>query len=84
MGPGAGGQGHRPRTVCLRFRDVRQTAIFERFCDSEFPEFAMRTRPRSKFVKKLKARRCGSCGAKMNTLFVRCRRCSSLVARPKK
>ena len=44
----------------------------------------MRTRPRSKFVKQLKARRCTKCGAKMNTLIKRCKRCSAAVGRPKK
>ncbi len=44
----------------------------------------MRTRPRSKFVKQLKARRCSKCGGKMNTLSKRCKRCSAPVARPQK
>ena len=44
----------------------------------------MRTRPRSKFVKKLKNRRCGKCGAKMSLGRVRCKRCASVSSQPKK
>jgi uncharacterized OB-fold protein len=44
----------------------------------------MGIRPRSKFVKKMKARRCTKCGAKLSTFRVRCKRCSSTQSLPKK
>jgi len=44
----------------------------------------MRTRPRSKFVKQLKARRCGKCGSKINNQRVRCPRCANALSRPSK
>jgi hypothetical protein len=44
----------------------------------------MGLRPRTKFVKKLKARRCSGCGAKLNTQKVRCPRCSTVPKRAKK
>jgi len=43
----------------------------------------MGIRPRTAFKKKLKARRCGKCGAKVNTLVTRCKRCSAALSRPK-
>ena len=44
----------------------------------------MGIRPRTKFVMEQKARRCGKCGAKLNRLVTRCKRCSGKVGRPKK
>ena len=44
----------------------------------------MRTRPRTSFVLKLKARRCPKCGAKLNNQVTRCKRCHESQSRPKK
>jgi hypothetical protein len=45
----------------------------------------MRSRPRSTFVKKLKAMRCPKCGTKIAGRLVRCKRCSRVInTRPKK
>jgi hypothetical protein len=44
----------------------------------------MGKRPRTAFVKKMKARRCRKCGGKLNTQQVRCKRCSEKNSRPKK
>jgi len=44
----------------------------------------MGIRPRTAFVMKLKARRCGKCGAKLHPSRTRCKRCSSVQGRPKK
>jgi len=44
----------------------------------------MRTRPHSKFVQQLKARRCGKCGGKLNNQVRRCKRCHATQGRPKK
>jgi uncharacterized OB-fold protein len=44
----------------------------------------MRSRPRTSFVKKLKARRCHKCGGKLNPQKVRCSRCHAQLSRPKK
>ena len=35
----------------------------------------MQSRPRTKFVLKLKARRCPKCGGKINSQVTRCKRC---------
>ena len=43
----------------------------------------MGTRPRTQFVKTLKERRCGKCGAKLNTQRIRCKRCGNAQGRPK-
>jgi ribosomal protein L40E len=45
---------------------------------------AMGIRPRSKFVKQVKARVCPKCGAKLNTQVTRCRRCHATQTKPKK
>ncbi len=39
----------------------------------------VRTRPRTKLKLKRKARRCPKCGAKLNTLQTRCKRCAKEV-----
>jgi hypothetical protein len=44
----------------------------------------MGLRPRTKYVKKLKARRCTVCGAKLNTSQRRCMRCHAVQPRPKR
>ncbi|MDD4267886.1 MAG: hypothetical protein PHO07_06140 [Pirellulales bacterium] len=44
----------------------------------------MGLRERTKFVKRLKARRCPKCGAKLNRRQVRCHRCSEPQRRPRK
>jgi hypothetical protein len=44
----------------------------------------MGLRPRTKFVKKQKSRRCSKCGGKLSSQQFRCKRCSSLEAHPKK
>ncbi|HEX4144603.1 MAG TPA: hypothetical protein VHY91_13945 [Pirellulales bacterium] len=44
----------------------------------------MRTRPHSSFVKQLRERRCGKCGAKLNPQRKRCKRCAAVPSRPKK
>jgi ribosomal protein L40E len=44
----------------------------------------MRTRPHSKFVNQLHARRCGKCGSKLNNQVTRCRRCHAVAGKPKK
>jgi uncharacterized OB-fold protein len=44
----------------------------------------MGMRPRTAFVKKLKARRCGKCGGKLNNQRTRCPRCHAVAARPRK
>ena len=45
---------------------------------------AMRTRPRTQFVMKVKSRRCPKCGGKINSLVTRCKRCHEVQKRPKK
>jgi len=46
---------------------------------------AMRTRPHSSFVQKLKTLRCSKCGGKLNPQRKRCKRCSKVqLSRPKK
>ncbi|MCR4411951.1 MAG: hypothetical protein NUV77_05935 [Thermoguttaceae bacterium] len=44
----------------------------------------MGIRPRTRFVKKLKAHRCPKCGAKLHPHVGRCRRCHQTQPRPKK
>lgn len=44
----------------------------------------MGIRPRSEFMKALKDRRCGACGAKLNNQVKRCKRCSAANPKPKK
>lgn len=44
----------------------------------------MGIRPRTSFVLKLKARRCGKCGAKLNNQVTRCKRCHKSQGKPKK
>ena len=44
----------------------------------------MGIRPRTKFVMKLKERRCPRCGGKINRQQTRCRRCHTAQQRPKK
>ena len=44
----------------------------------------MGIRPRTKFVQKLKARRCTRCDAKLGRQDTRCKRCHVTQARPKK
>ena len=44
----------------------------------------MKTRPRTKFKMQVKSRRCPKCGAKLNSLVVRCKRCHKEQVRPKK
>jgi uncharacterized OB-fold protein len=44
----------------------------------------MGLRPRTAYVKKLKARRCSKCGAVLNRQRVRCKRCGAAQKRPKK
>jgi hypothetical protein len=44
----------------------------------------MKTRPRTKFTLKLKARRCAKCGGKLNNQVKRCRRCSAAAGKPRK
>ena len=44
----------------------------------------MKTRPRTKFTRKVNARRCPKCKAKLNNQVTRCRRCSAVQNRPKK
>jgi rubredoxin len=44
----------------------------------------MGIRPRTKFTKQLKNRRCPKCKAKMNNQRVRCPKCASALSRPKK
>ena len=41
-------------------------------------------RPRTKFVMKLKNRRCPKCNALLNNQRTRCKRCSQTLTRPKK
>jgi hypothetical protein len=42
----------------------------------------VRTRPRTKLVKKRNARRCKKCGSKLNSQMTRCRRCHSVQNLP--
>jgi len=44
----------------------------------------MRTRPHTKFVNQLKARRCAKCGTLLGTQRKRCKRCATPGTRPKK
>jgi ribosomal protein L40E len=44
----------------------------------------MKTRPRTKFAMQVKSRRCSKCGAKLNSLVTRCKRCHEKQNRPKK
>lgn len=44
----------------------------------------MGMRPRTKFVHKLKARRCSKCGGKINNQRKRCKRCAATLSKPKK
>lgn len=45
----------------------------------------MRTRPHSKFVQTLKARRCPKCGGAVNPQRKRCKKCAGVLKnRPKK
>ncbi len=44
----------------------------------------MRTRPHSKFVQKLRNRRCPKCGAMINNQRTRCKKCGGGVGKPKK
>jgi len=44
----------------------------------------MGIRPRTKFTKQLKERRCPKCGAKINNQRTRCKRCACGLNRPKK
>jgi hypothetical protein len=44
----------------------------------------MGLRPRTTHVMKLKARKCGKCGGKINSQQVRCRRCHATQVRPVK
>jgi uncharacterized OB-fold protein len=44
----------------------------------------MGTRPRTKFVLKLKSRRCPKCGGMLNNQKMRCKRCHQRQTRPKK
>jgi hypothetical protein len=46
--------------------------------------FAMKTRPRTSFVMKLKNRRCPKCGGAINSQRMRCKRCHESQGRPKK
>jgi ribosomal protein L40E len=45
---------------------------------------AVQSRPRTKFVLQLKARRCPKCGGKINSQAIRCKRCHEPQKRPKK
>jgi hypothetical protein len=45
---------------------------------------AMKSRPRTRFVMKLKNRRCAKCGAKLNNQVKRCRRCTAVASKPRK
>jgi hypothetical protein len=82
------GNGERPsfRLVSDLLRRYKRSPAklgrFARFATSAGT--AMRTRPRSKFVKQLKARRCGKCGSKINNQRVRCPRCANALSRPSK
>lgn len=44
----------------------------------------MKTRPRTKFTKLLRNRRCPKCGAKLNNQVTRCKRCSGKLSKPRK
>jgi hypothetical protein len=44
----------------------------------------MRTRPHTKFVDQIMARRCGKCGGKLGKFTKRCKRCNQVASRPKK
>jgi hypothetical protein len=44
----------------------------------------MSLRPRTKFVKKVKSRKCAKCGSLLGSQRVRCKRCSQPAGRPKK
>jgi len=44
----------------------------------------MKSRPRTSFVLKLKARRCPKCGAKVNNQVTRCKRCAGQLSKPRK
>lgn len=41
-------------------------------------------RPRTKYVMKLKNRRCPKCGGMVNNQRKRCKRCSQVLTKPKK
>lgn len=60
-------------------------ALFDRSPIHLCPQvIRMRTRPHTKFVNQIMARRCAKCGGKLGKFAKRCKRCAQVATRPKK